>query len=60
MLSPALDVELSGAISASKPMLRSWNVRSWIVCTRLRSSSSDHLWQVWRARLSISSGLCSW
>ena len=37
--------------------LRSLKVRSWMVWTRLRRSSSGHLWQVWQARFRFSSGL---
>ena len=45
---------------ASRARLRSSKVRPWIVSTRLRSSSSLILWQVWQARLMLSTGLRTW
>jgi hypothetical protein len=44
---------LMRSIRASMARLRSPKVRSWIVSTRFRSSSSGHLWQVWQARLML-------
>ena len=35
-------------------------MRCWIVSTRAFSSSSGHLWHVWQARLTLSSGLRTW
>jgi hypothetical protein len=43
--------------SASIARLRIWKVRSWIANRRSRSSSSDHRWQVWHARLMFRTGL---
>ena len=48
------------ATSASIARLRRSTVRSWIVSARASSSSSGHLWQVWQALLTLSSGLRTW
>ena len=38
-------------------MFRISKVRSWMVATRSRSSSSGQEWQVWQALLTLSMGL---
>ena len=35
-------------------------MRSWIASARASSSLSGHLWQVWQALLTLSSGLRTW